>query len=36
MDFLQASYAAAADLGKWDRAALDCTLGVPDKPRLVE
>ncbi|HEX4369947.1 MAG TPA: DUF5996 family protein [Rhizomicrobium sp.] len=36
MDFLQASYAAAADLGKWDRAALDCATGRPGKPRLVE
>jgi Family of unknown function (DUF5996) len=36
MDFLQASYAAAADLGKWDRAALDCATGVPGRPRLVE
>jgi hypothetical protein len=36
MDFLQATYAAAADLGKWDRAALDCSLGIPDRPRIVE
>jgi len=36
MDFLQASYAAAADLGKWDRAALDCATGRPGRPRLVE
>jgi hypothetical protein len=36
MDFLQAAYAAAADLGKWDRAALDCSLGIPDRPRIVE
>ena len=35
MDFLQATYAAAADLGKWDRAALDCAVGVPGRPRLV-
>jgi hypothetical protein len=35
MDFLQSSYAAAADLGKWDRAALDCVTGVPAKPRPV-
>ena len=35
MDFLQASYAAAADLGKWDRAGLDCTIGIPAKPRPV-
>jgi hypothetical protein len=36
MDFLQASYAAAADLGKWDRASLDCMTGRPGKPRIVE
>ena len=36
MDFLQATYAAAADLGKWERGALDCTLGVPDRPRPVD
>ena len=35
MDFLQATYAAAADLARWDRAALDCDLGVPDRPRSV-
>jgi hypothetical protein len=34
LDFLQSTYAAAADLGKWDRAALECEeggLGVPRK-----
>jgi hypothetical protein len=36
MDFLQATYAAAADLGKWNRAALDCSLGIPDRPRIVD
>ena len=36
MDFLQATYAAAADLGKWDRGMLDCALGVPDRPRIVD
>jgi Family of unknown function (DUF5996) len=36
MDFLQATYSAAADLGKWDRASLDCAMGVPDRPRVVE
>ena len=35
MDFLQASYAAAADLGKWDRTALDCAIGIPAQPRAV-
>ena len=33
MDFLQASYAAAASLGRWDRAALECELGELDRPR---
>ena len=27
MEFLQSTYAAAADLAKWDRAALECDLG---------
>jgi hypothetical protein len=31
--FLQSSYEAAADLGKWDRAALECALGRPRVPR---
>jgi hypothetical protein len=35
MDFLQSTYAAAADLGDWDRAALECALGEPRKPRVV-
>jgi Family of unknown function (DUF5996) len=33
MEFLQSSYDAAADLGKWDRKALDCPLGEKDKAR---
>jgi len=33
MDFLQSTYAAAADLAKWDRAALDCAVGQPGKVR---
>jgi Family of unknown function (DUF5996) len=33
MDFLQSTYDAAADLAKWDRAALECGLGVPGKCR---
>ena len=32
-DFLAATYAAAADCGKWDRAALECPLGAPGKVR---
>ena len=35
MDFLQATYAAAADLGAWDRAALECKIGVAGVPRAV-
>jgi hypothetical protein len=33
MAFLQSTYEAAADLGRWDRAALECTLGAPRRPR---
>ena len=33
--FLQSTYDAAADLGRWDRAALDCELGQPRVPRPV-
>jgi hypothetical protein len=33
MAFLQSTYAAAADLGKWDRAALECDLGEPRRVR---
>ena len=35
MDFLQSTYAAAADLGKWDRAALDCGVGKPGQVRAI-
>jgi hypothetical protein len=35
MDFLQSTYEAAADLAKWDRAALDCVFGLPNRPRPV-
>ena len=31
--FLRSTYAAAADLGGWDRAALDCAPGRPGVPR---
>ena len=31
--FLQSTYAAAADLGGWNRAALECPMGVPRRPR---
>jgi hypothetical protein len=33
LDFLQTAYAAAADCGGWDRAALECAIGVPGKVR---
>ncbi len=33
--FLQSTYTAAADLAKWDRAALECALGEPGKVRPV-
>jgi hypothetical protein len=35
MDFLQSTYDAAADLAQWDRAALECAIGVPGKCRVV-
>jgi hypothetical protein len=31
--FLEGTYRAAADLAEWDRAALECALGVPRVPR---
>lgn len=33
LDFLQSTYEAAANIGHWDREALDCPHGVPGKPR---
>ncbi|KQW82384.1 DUF5996 family protein [Brevundimonas sp. Root1279] len=33
--FLQSTYEAAADLGGWDRADLECAEGVPGRPRAV-
>ena len=35
LEFLQSTYAAAADRGRWDRAALECSLGVPGQVRAV-
>jgi len=35
MDFLESTYRIAADLGGWDRAALECPVGVPRQPRRV-
>jgi Family of unknown function (DUF5996) len=36
MAFLTSTYEAAASLGKWDRAALECAVGEPGKPRAIE
>jgi len=33
MSFLESTYLAAADLGGWDRATLECASGVPRRPR---
>jgi len=33
MSFLESTYSAAADLGRWDRGALECPTGVPGRPR---
>ncbi len=33
--FLESTYRAAADLGKWDRSVLECAIGVPRRPRPV-
>jgi hypothetical protein len=35
MAFLQSTYDAAADLAKWDRAALECGIGEPGQCRVV-
>jgi len=35
LSFLQTTYAAAADLGRWDRAALECEEGRIGRPRQV-
>jgi hypothetical protein len=35
MEFLQRTYEAAADLGHWDRAQLECAPGEAGRPRLV-
>jgi hypothetical protein len=34
-EFLDSTYAAAADRGAWDRAALECAPGIPRRPRAV-
>ena len=33
LSFLQSTYEAAAESGKWDRASLECELGTPGVPR---
>ncbi len=35
MEFLQSTYSAAADLGQWDRKALECAIGEVGKVRVV-
>ncbi|MGP0058809.1 MAG: DUF5996 family protein [Beijerinckiaceae bacterium] len=35
LEFLQSTYLAAADAGNWDRAALECALGVVGVPRAI-
>jgi hypothetical protein len=35
LEVLSMTYAAAADCGRWDRAALECSLGVPAQVRAV-
>jgi hypothetical protein len=36
LDFLATTYAAAADAGHWDRAALECPLGIPAQVRPIQ
>ncbi|MGB7832559.1 MAG: DUF5996 family protein [Xanthobacteraceae bacterium] len=36
LEFLQSTYEAAANLAHWDRAALECPLGKPRIPRVIE
>ncbi|HLS18530.1 MAG TPA: DUF5996 family protein [Paracoccaceae bacterium] len=33
LSFLESTYRAAADLGNWDREALECPAGIPRRPR---
>ncbi len=35
LDFLISTYEAAADAAGWDRASLECPLGVPGEARAV-
>jgi Family of unknown function (DUF5996) len=36
LDFLTTTYAAAAEGGRWDRAALECAMGLPGRVRPVD
>ncbi len=36
LDFLSSTYAAAADVGGWDRAGLECAMGVPGRVRAIQ
>jgi Family of unknown function (DUF5996) len=36
MAFLDSTYRAAADAGRWDRAALECPIGYPRRPRALD
>jgi Family of unknown function (DUF5996) len=36
LEFLQSTYDAAADLGRWDRTMLECPSGEPGRPRPTE
>lgn len=36
LDFLESTYAAAAELGRWDRAVLECPLGEPGRPPKID
>lgn len=35
MAFLESTYRAAADAGRWDRATLECPIGYPRRPRVL-
>jgi hypothetical protein len=35
LDFLSTTYVAAAETAGWDRAALECAMGVPARARLL-
>jgi hypothetical protein len=35
LTFLESTYSLAADLGRWDREALECPLGEPRRPRSI-